>query len=146
MVTGTQVAEKAKSLLLMGTIPYVANGSTIKGMDCQGLVEWVLRELGIKADYRGTNDMWRNMLSEKGTIEEGVSLHGEIPLGSCIFIVVHDGGEPDTYQDAEGNCEHVYIKISEELLIHASQSNQMVCTRTFADKTIPNGRAPRITA
>lgn len=139
MVTGKQVAEKVKSLLLIGTIPYVENGSTIKGMDCQGLVEWVLHELGIKADYRGTNDMWRNMLAEKGTIEEGVSLHGKIPLGSCIFIVDHDGGEPDTYQDDEGNCWHVYVKIADGLLIHASQGNQMVTTRTFADQTIPNG-------
>ena len=140
VITGLQVAEKAKNLLLMGTIPYRLGGEDTRGMDCQGLVEWTLRELGIKADYRGTNDMWRSMLSDKGSIEEGVTKYGEIPMGALIFIVDKDGGEPARYRgDGEGNCWHVYIKISDEMLIHASASNLMVTTRLFADETIPNG-------
>ncbi len=140
MITGTQIAEKAKSLLLMGTIPYAQGGETIKGMDCQGLVEWTLRELGMEADYAGTNDMWRNLLSEKGTIEDCVVRHGAVPLGALIFIVDSDGGEPAKYQgDGEGNCWHVYLKISDEMLIHASAANLMVTTRLFADETIKNG-------
>lgn len=139
MITGTQVAEKAKSLLLMGTIPYVLGGETLTGMDCQGLVEWTLRELGMEADYRGTNDMWRNLLSQKGSIEDGVACFGGIPLGALIFIVDHDGGEPDRYQDDEGNAWHVYVKISDDMLIHASASNLMVTTRLFNDATIANG-------
>lgn len=140
MITGTEVANKAKSLLLMGTIPYEQGGETVKGMDCQGLVEWTLRALGMDADYRGTNDMWRNLLSDKGTIEEGVAKYGTLPLGTLIFIHDNDGGEPDRYQgDGEGNAWHVYVKISDELLIHASASNLMVTTRIFADQTIPNG-------
>ncbi|MBN1778460.1 MAG: peptidoglycan-binding protein [Clostridiales bacterium] len=139
MITGAQVAEKAKSLLLMGTIPYVLGGETLKGMDCQGLVEWTLRELGMEVDYRGTNDMWRNLLSQKGSIEDGVARFGEIPLGALIFIVDHDGGEPDRYQDDEGNAWHVYVKISDDMLVHASASNLMVTTRLFADVTIENG-------
>jgi cell wall-associated NlpC family hydrolase len=140
MITGAQVAEKAKSLLLMGTIPYVLGGETVKGMDCQGLVEWTLRELGMEADFAGTNDMWRNLLSLKGSIEDGVERLGSIPLGALIFIVDQDGGEPAKYQgDGEGNAWHVYVKISDEMLIHASASNLMVTTRLFADETIPNG-------
>ncbi len=139
MITGAQVAEKAKSLLLMGTIPYVLGGETLKGMDCQGLVEWTLRELGMEADYRGTNDMWRNLLSAKGSIEDGVARFGSIPLGALIFIVDHDGGEPDTYQDDEGNAWHVYVKISDDMLVHASASNLMVTTRLFYDASIANG-------
>ena len=138
-ITGAQVAEKAKSLLLMGTIPYVLGGETTDGMDCQGLVEWTLRELGMEADYRGTNHMWRSLLSDKGSIEEGVAKYGSIPLGALIFIVDHDGGEPDRYQDDEGNCWHVYVKISNDMLVHASASNLMVTTRLFADRTIANG-------
>ena len=140
MITGNQVAEKAKSLLLMDTIPYVLGGETLKGMDCQGLVEWVLRELGMKADYAGTNDMWRHMLSLKGSIEDGAARLGKIPLGALIFIVDQDGGEPSRYQgDGEGNAWHVYIKISDEMLLHASASNLMVTTRLFADQSIANG-------
>lgn len=139
MITGVQVAQKAKSLLLMGTIPYVAGGETLKGMDCQGLVEWTLRELGLPSDYRGTNDMWRNLVSAKGSIEDGVARFGSIPLGALIFIVDHDGGEPDIYQDDEGNAWHVYIKVSDDILVHASASNLMVTTRLFYDASIVNG-------
>ena len=139
-MTGQDVADKAKSLLLMGTIPYALGGETVKGMDCQGLVEWTLRELGMKADCRGTNDMWRNLVTVKGGIEDGVAKLGAIPIGALIFIVDHDGGEPARYQgDGEGNAWHVYIKISADMLLHASASNLMVTTRTFADKTVPNG-------
>ena len=140
MITGQDVAEKAKSLLLMGTIPYVLGGETTKGMDCQGLVEWTLRELGMDADYRGTNDMWRNLVTVKGGIEDGVASMGAIPIGALIFIVDNDGSEPARYQgDGEGNAWHVYVKISDEMLIHASASNLMVTTRLFADRAIPNG-------
>ena len=140
MITGQDVAQKAKSLLLMGTIPYELGGETPKGMDCQGLVEWTLRELGMNADYRGTNDMWRNLVTTKGSIEDGVALLGTIPVGALIFIVDQDGGEPPRYRgDGEGNAWHVYVKVSDEMLVHASASNLMVTTRTFADKTIPNG-------
>jgi cell wall-associated NlpC family hydrolase len=140
MITGQDVADKAKSLLLMGTIPYVLGGETVKGMDCQGLVEWTLRELGMKADYSGTNDMWRNLLSRKGSIEDGVARMGTIPPGALIFIVDQDGGEPARYQgDGEGNAWHVYVKISGDMLIHASASNLMVTTRLFADQSVPNG-------
>lgn len=140
MITGRDVADKAKSLLLMGTIPYVLGGETPKGMDCQGLVEWTLRELGMKADYRGTNDMWRNLVSVKGSVEDGVARLGAIPVGALVFIVDHDGGEPARYQgDGEGNAWHVYVKISDEMLLHASASNLMVTTRIFADQSVPNG-------
>ena len=141
MITGEMVAEKAKSLLNMGNIPYVNGGESTSGMDCQGLVEWALRECGFACSYKGTNDMWRNMLSEKGTIEMCVKRWGKVPLGALIFIHSNNGGEPASYADDEGNAEHVYIKIADGTLIHASAGNGKVLTRTFADKTIPNGGA-----
>lgn len=141
-VTGKQVAEKAKSLLDMGTIPYVEGGHSMKGMDCQGLVRWALDELGVD-NVTGTNTMWRSMLSEKGTIKECVDMHGEVPLGALIYIREFDGGEPEKYQDdGEGNVFHVYVKIDEcgdACLIHASEGNKKVCTRSFNDEEIPNG-------
>ncbi len=139
-MTGQDVADKAKSLLLMGTIPYALGGDTLKGMDCQGLVEWTHRELGLAADYSGTNDMWRNLVTVKGSIEDGVVRFGCIPVGALVFILDFDGGEPARYQgDGQGNAWHVYVKISDELLIHASASNLMVTTRLFADQAVPNG-------
>ena len=45
----------------------------------------------------------RYLLSDRGTIEEGVEKYGEIPVGSLIFIRRYDGGEPEKYQnDGEG--------------------------------------------
>lgn len=143
MVTGKQVAEKGRELLYCGTIPYEAGGTDLDGMDCRGLVEWILRELGMDVDIAGTNTMWRTMLSERGTIEECVDKHGEVPLGALVFIRAFDGGEPEKYQDdGEGNVYHVYVKIEEcgsSSLIHASEGHLMVCTRSFQDEEIPNG-------
>ena len=141
-VTGQQVANEAKKLkpgiFGLGTIPYVLGGEDPKtGLDCQGLIEYVHRQCGMQMSYKGTNDMWRNMLSEKGTIEEGVAQHGSIPIGALIFIC-DDSTIPNGYSDTP-DCEHVYIKTANGDLVHASTSNGKVTTREFADKSIPNG-------
>jgi hypothetical protein len=144
-VTGQQVANEAKKLkpgiFGLGTIPYVLGAEDPKtGLDCQGLVEYCHRQCGMKMSYKGTNDMWRNMGSDKGTIADGVAKHKKIPLGAAIFIVDHDGKEGAAYQgDGQGNAWHVYIKVDEKTLVHASESNGMVTTRSFADKAINGG-------
>ena len=141
-VTGQQIANEAKKLkpgiFGLGTIPYVLGGEDPKtGLDCQGLVEYIHRQCGMKMSYKGTNDMWRYMLSEKGTIAEGVQRHGSIPIGALIFICDYSV-VPKGYTDAP-DCEHVYIKTAKGELVHASASNRKVTTREFADKAIPNG-------
>ena len=141
-VTGQQVANEAKKLkpgiFGLGTIPYVLGGETPEeGLDCQGLIEYVHRQCGMKMSYRGTNDMWRHMLSEKGTIEEGVKRHGSIPIGALIFICDFST-VPNGYMDTP-DCEHVYIKTVKGELVHASAGNGKVTTREFADKSVPNG-------
>ena len=141
-VAGQQVAEQAKKLkpgiFGLGTIPYVLGGEDPKtGLDCQGLIEYVHRQCGMQMSYKGTNDMWRHMLSEKGTIAEGVKRHGSIPIGALIFICDF-GTPPKGYNDVP-DCEHVYIKTANGELVHASASNGKVTTRDFADKAIPNG-------
>ncbi len=141
-VTGQQVANETKKLkpgiFGLGSIPYVLGGEDPKtGLDCQGLVEYCHRQCGMQLSYKGTNDMWRHMLSEKGTIEEGVKRHGSIPIGALIFIC-DTGTVPNGYSDPP-DCEHVYIKTAKGELVHASASNGKVTTRDFADKAIPNG-------
>lgn len=141
-VTGQQVANEAKKLkpgiFGLGTIPYVLGGEDPKtGLDCQGLVEYCHRQCGMQMSYKGTNDMWRHMLSEKGTIAEGISRHGSIPIGALIFICDYSV-VPKSYTDAP-DCEHVYIKTANGELVHASASNGKVTTREFDDKAIPNG-------
>ena len=139
-ITGEMIAAKARELLTMGNIPYVNGGTSPRGMDCQGLVKWTMRELGLRADFKGTNDIWRNYLSERGSISDCVKRHGSVPIGTLIFIRDFDGGEQARgYYDDQGNIWHVYIKIASGLLIHASASNERVLTRAFADKEIDNG-------
>lgn len=141
-VTGQQVANEAKKLkpgiFGLGTIPYVLGSEDPKtGLDCQGLVEYCHRQCGMQMSYKGTNDMWRHMLSEKGTIAEGVQRHSSIPIGALIFICDYSV-VPKGYTDAP-DCGHVYIKTTKGELVHASASNGRVTTRDFADKAIPNG-------
>ena len=136
---GRQRSEEAQARIFgLGSIPYVLGGEDPKtGLDCQGLVEYCHRQCGMKMSYKGTNEMWRHMLSEKGTIAEGVSRHGSIPIGALIFICDYTT-IPNGYSDAP-DCEHVYIKTVKGELVHASASNGKVTTRDFADKAVPNG-------
>lgn len=89
--------------------------------DCQGFVEKVLYDSGCRKpdgqayNWKGSNSMWRNALSWKGTLEECRNKYGEIPLGAWVFIVKFDGGEKDRgYNDSEGNAVHVGIYVGND--------------------------------
>lgn len=89
--------------------------------DCQGFVEKVLYDSGCRKqdgqayNWRGSNSMWRNALSWKGTLEECRNKYGEIPLGAWVFIVKYDGGEVEKgYHDSEGNAVHVGIYVGND--------------------------------
>lgn len=129
-----------------GTIPYVNNGSSLTGMDCQGLIEWCLRQIGKPHNYRGSNDMWRHALSWKGTPEECKAKFGKIPVGAWLFIVKDDGGEKVRgYNDNEGNASHVGVYTGHGLgAVHASSSRGCVAESKFAGKTIKNGGWNRV--
>lgn len=105
-VTGADLAEQAITGGYVGT-PY-------SKLDCQGFVEEVLKDCGVRKpdgtpyNWRGSNSMWRNYIKWKGTKEECIKKFGEIPLGAFLFIVKWDGGEIERgYHDGEGNASHV---------------------------------------
>ena len=92
------------------------NGIPYSKLDCQGFVEEVLKDCGVRKpngsvyNWKGSNSMWRNALAWKGTISECRRVYGSIPLGSWVFIVKNDGGEVERgYHDNEGNATHVGI-------------------------------------
>ena len=62
-------------------------------LDCQAFVERVLHDCGVDYNWRGSNHMWRDALSWKGTISECMQKFGEVPSGAWLFTVKHDGGE-----------------------------------------------------
>ena len=89
---------------------------TYEQLDCQAFVERVLKDSGVRNardkpyDWKGSNDMWRNALFWRGTIDECKRMFGCIPLGAWVFIVKRDGGETARgYHDDMGNATHVGI-------------------------------------
>lgn len=101
-------AEQARSEKYTG-VPY-------SKLDCQGFVEEVLKDCGVrKADgsvynWKGSNSMWRNAFTWKGTIEEAKRKFGCIPPGAWMINWSNDGGEKERgYNDGLGNAKHVGI-------------------------------------
>lgn len=89
--------------------------------DCQAFVEKVLFDTGVKKsngqayNWKGSNSMWRNALSWKGTKDECIKTFGYIPLGAWVFMVSRDGGEVEKgYHDDEGNANHVGIYVGDD--------------------------------
>lgn len=97
--------QAAKSSLI--GIPY-------SKLDCQAFVEYCLRNYaGIVKDWRGSNDMWRNAVTDRS---EDFDL---IEPGEWVFTVKHDGKEPSRYTDGV-NAAHVGIYIGYGEVIHST--------------------------
>lgn len=89
---------------------YKDSGIAYSVLDCQAFVEKVLSDCGVNRNWKGSNHMWRNALSWKGTIDEARKKFGDIPKGIWLFTVANDGGEKERgYHDNEGNAKHVGI-------------------------------------
>ena len=89
-------------------------GQPYSRYDCQGFVEQVLKDLGVRKpdgtpyNWKGSNSMFRNHIRWRGTIEECRKKFGCIPKGAFMFVVKHDGGEIEKgYHDDLGNASHV---------------------------------------
>ena len=110
MVTGEDIVYTALHSGLLGT-PYAK-------MDCQAFVEEVLKRAGVTShNYRGSNDMWRNLVLERTPVK-GASY---IYPGSLAFIVKQDGGEVKRgYHDDMGNATHVAICLGDGRVMESS--------------------------
>lgn len=127
------------------TIPYIAGGMTLDGMDCQGLCEYLLIQCGVpksECNLAGSNAHWRNSLKWEGTPEEAVEKFGCVPGGAWVFI--WDEEETQKYAgDDEGNASHVGVFLG-DCAVHASSSRGCVAESKFVGKTIPNGGWNRV--
>lgn len=128
---------------------FALKGSKYLGMDyddidCQALVEAMLRDVGIRQNWSGSNAMYRDM-GWVGTPEECMAKFGQIPAGALLYIL-KDSGEPAKYQsDGIGNADHVGVKTGSGLgAIHSSESKGGVVESKFANKTIRNGGWNRV--
>ena len=83
MVTGEQFAKQAVDGGYIG-IPY-------SKLDCQGFVERVLADCGIRKpngtvyDWRGSNSMYRNFQQWRGSIKEAEAAFGALPIGCLLY-------------------------------------------------------------
>lgn len=136
MVTGEQFAEKAVNGGYIG-IPY-------SKLDCQGFVERVLADCGVRKsngtvyDWRGSNSMYRNYYQWRGTISECVKKFGFIPIGALVFTRKTDGGEKEKgYTDGLGNFVHVGIYVGDPHgVIHSTTGGVQWCK--YPDKRWTN--------
>lgn len=123
-------------------IPYMQNGHTMAGMDCQGLAEYLLVQCGVpysECNRAGSNSHLREC-TWRGTPEKCKAEFGEVPEGAWIFIVKENGGEPTQYRgDGIGNAEHMGVYLGGKQVIHASASRGMVVESKFEGKTVSNG-------
>lgn len=144
-VSAERYVQAARNLLdhaQLMPIPYVNNGHTLAGMDCQGLAEYLLTQCGISytdCNLPGSNSHLRECVW-RGTPEECVKEFGSVPDGSWLFIVKHNNGEPEKYRgDGIGNAEHMGVYMSGTSVIHSSSSQKGVAKSYFDGKSIPNG-------
>ena len=112
MVTGEQFAKQAIDGGYIG-IPY-------SKLDCQGFVERVLADCGIRKpngtvyDWRGSNAMYRNFQQWRGSIKDAENAFGSLPIGCLLYTRKTDGGEKEKgYNDNLGNFAHVGIYLGE---------------------------------
>lgn len=132
--------------LALAAYGYRDSGIPYSQLDCKSFVERCLRDIGVRVSWRGSNYMWRNVLSWKGTPEECVAKFGSVPTGALVFILKDDGGERARgYYDDEGNASHVGIVTNMgKGAMHSSSSRGGVCESEFKGKTIKNGGWNRV--
>lgn len=134
-------------------------------MDCQKFIEKCLEDIGLQKDLAGSNT-WYRYIMENGWVGSPVeckALFGTIPEGAFLFILEHNGKEPEKYRrDGIGNASHIGIYTAmtgDEMVslavaegdteagkynfgdgaIHSSSSRGAVATSKFAGKTISGG-------
>ena len=104
---------------------------TYDRLDCQGFVERVLADCGVRKpngtvyDWRGSNSMYRNYYQWRGTVKECENKFGMIPQGALVFTRKTDGGEVERgYHDGLGNFSHVGIYVGNGMMIHCGNPIQ----------------------
>jgi len=128
----------------LGNVGFQYLGTPYSVMDCQAFVEKCLADCGWKIDLAGSNAWFRKCYNEGwvGTPEECVRKYGTTPDGAFLFILEHDGGEPDKYKpDGLGNASHIGLCTGNrgEGAIHSSKSRGGVAESKYHNKSINGG-------
>lgn len=128
----------------LGDVGFQYLGVPYSQMDCQAFVEKCLADCGLKMDLAGSN-AWYREVNKNGVIltpEECVRQLGCVPRGAFLFILEHDGKEPEKYKpDGLGNASHIGLCTIPrgEGAINSSASRGCVAESKFKQKTINGG-------
>ena len=81
----------------------------------------MLKKVNAYHNYRGSNDMWRNALSKKGTVTEIEAYQGgTLKPGTWLFTIKYDGKEnKELYTDGI-NAAHVGIYVGNGRVVHST--------------------------
>ena len=127
----------------LGVVGFQKLGTPYSEMDCQKFVEWCLEQCGLKMDLAGSNTWFREVRSHGRVLtpEECVRELGCVPAGAFLFILEHDGKEPEKYRpDGLGNASHIGLVTGKgEGAIHSSASRGCVAESKFKGKSISGG-------
>lgn len=128
----------------LGDVGFNYLGVKYSVMDCQKFVERCIADCGKKIDLAGANTWYRYIMQHGAvmTPEECVKQLGCVPKGAFLFILKHDGKEPEKYRnDGIGNADHIGICTGDrgKGAIHSSYTKDCVCESEFHGKTIKNG-------
>ena len=114
---------------------------TYDKMDCQAFVEAVLKDIGVRKsngsvyDWRGSNSMYRNYYSWRGTVEECIKQFGSVPVGAFVYMWEPTGEQEKGYNDGLGNFTHVGIYCGNDVVRDSTRSTKTgrngVGTRTM---------------
>lgn len=102
---------------------------TYDQLDCQAFVEKVLKDIGIRKpdgsvyNWRGSNSMYRNYYTWRGTIDECIKKFGTVPPGAFVYIW-EPAGEETGYNDGLGNCKHVGIYCGNNVVRDSTRSTK----------------------
>lgn len=90
-------------------------GIPYEKLDCQAFVEKVLADCGVRRNWRGSNDMWRN------AVHDQTELGGnQPPPGAWLFTIKRDGKEDKTRYKDGINAAHVGIYLGDGKVIHST--------------------------
>lgn len=99
-------------------------------LDCQAFVEENLKDIGVRKpdgsvyNWRGSNSMYRNYYSWRGTVAEAVEKFGSVPVGAFVYMWKPDGAEDVGYTDGLGNCSHVGIYCGNGIVRDSTRSTK----------------------
>lgn len=100
-------------------------------LDCQAFVEEVLKDSGVRKkngscyNWKGSNSMYRNYFTWRGTIEECYKKFGYVPIGSFVYVWKETGEPAEYVNDGLGNCSHVGIYCGNNIVRDSTRSTKL---------------------